>query len=258
MEVVTGIAAALLGVFLGRALNSSINRLPPALENNRGQCGGRHLFRLAELAPVLGYIWWHRSCNLCRQRIPWRAVLVEGITAVASGGLVYSYGLSPDALILIFYAALFIHLAFVDLEHSLLLNVVVLPATPVALALFPFTPLAQEWGIVEAYLRGLAGMGVGFGMMLVIYLVTRGGTGAGDVKLAALLGAMLGFPQIVAGLALGYILGGIAAVVLLVLRIKSRKDPIPFGPALVIGTALVLLGGAGVYTWYLDLFRFGN
>ena len=50
---------------------------------------------------------------------------------------------------------------------------------------------------------------------------------------------MLGFPQIVAGLALGYILGGIAAVVLLALRIKSRKDPIPFGPALVIGTALL-------------------
>jgi len=42
------------------------------------------------------------------------------------------------------------------------------------------------------------------------------------------------------------------------LRIKSRKDPIPFGPALVIGTALVVLGGAGVYSWYLNLFRFGN
>ena len=101
-------------------------------------------------------------------------------------------------------------------------------------------------------------MGLGFGMMLVIYVATRGGTGAGDVKLAALLGAMLGFPQIVAGLMLGYILGGIAAVVLLALRIKSRKDHIPFGPALVIGTALIVLGGAGVYSWYLNLFRFGN
>ncbi len=258
MELAAGLVAALLGVFLGRALNSSIDRLPPARENNGQLCGGRHLFRPAELIPVLVYIWWHRSCNLCRQKIPRRAAAVEGITAAACAGLVFWYGLPLASLILIFYAALFIHLAFVDLEHSLLLNIVVLPATPVALALFPFTPLAQDWGIVEAYLRGLAGMGVGFGMMLVIYLVTRGGTGAGDVKLAALLGAMLGFPQIVAGLALGYILGGIAAVVLLALRIKSRKDPIPFGPALVIGTALVVLGGTGVYSWYLNLFRFGN
>ena len=51
---------------------------------------------------------------------------------------------------------------------------------------------------------------------------------------------------------------GQLAVILLALRIKSRKDPIPFGPALVIGTALVVLGGTGVYSWYLNLFRFGN
>jgi leader peptidase (prepilin peptidase)/N-methyltransferase len=108
----------------------------------------------------------------------------------------------------------------------------------------------------EAYLRGVAGAGLGFGIMLVIYVITRGGTGAGDVKLAALLGAMLGFPQIVAGLALGYILGGIVAVLLLVTGIKGRKDAIPFGPALVSGTALVVVAGAGVYSWYLNLFRF--
>ena len=127
-----------------------------------------------------------------------------------------------------------------------------------ALALFPFIPQAQDWGIGAASLRAWPGSGLGFGMMRVIYLVTRGGPGAGDVKLAALLGAMLGFPQIVAGLALGYILGGITAVILLALRIKSRKDPIPLGPALVIGTALVVLGGTGVYSWYLNLLRFGN
>ena len=153
MELAAGIIAALLGVFLGRALNSSIDRLPPARENNGGRCGGRHIFRPVELAPVLVYIWWHRSCNLCRQKIPWRAAAVEVITAIACGGLVYRYGLSPASMILIFHAALFIHLAFVDLEHSLLLNVVVLPATPLALALFPFTPLGQDWGILEAYLR---------------------------------------------------------------------------------------------------------
>ena len=158
MEVAAGIVAALLGIFLGRGLNTSINRLPPARENNGGRCDGRHLFRPAELVPVLVYIWWHRSCNLCRQKIPRRAVAVEVIAAAACGGLVFWYGLTPASFILIFYAALFIHLAFVDLEHSLLLNVVVLPATPLALALFPFTPLAQDWGLGEAYLRPGSGL----------------------------------------------------------------------------------------------------
>jgi leader peptidase (prepilin peptidase)/N-methyltransferase len=87
--------------------------------------------------------------------------------------------------------------------------------------------------------------------MLLVYLAARGGTGAGDVKLAALLG----FPQIAAGLPLGFILGGLAGLTLLILRLKRRTDTISFGPALIIGAATVLLGGAGIYDWYLDLFR---
>jgi leader peptidase (prepilin peptidase) / N-methyltransferase len=79
--------------------------------------------------------------------------------------------------------------------------------------------------------------------------------GAGDVKLAAVLGAVLGFPQIIAGLPIGFVIGGLAGMAVLALRVKGRKDTIPFGPSLIIGAALVLLGGAGVYGWYLNLFR---
>jgi leader peptidase (prepilin peptidase)/N-methyltransferase len=165
------------------------------------------------------------------------------------------YGLTAGAAILIFYCALFIHLTFVDLEHSLILNKVVLPALPISLALFPFSPLGQSWGIGEAYLRSLGGAGAGFAIMLAIYIASRGGTGAGDVKLAALLGAILGFPQILAGLPTGFVLGGAAGIMVLLLRIKGRKETIPFGPALVIGSALVLLVGPDTYGWYLDLFR---
>jgi Flp pilus assembly protein protease CpaA len=110
------------------------------------------------------------------------------MTALVCGLIGYQYGLTLSAAVLIFYCALFIHLAFVDLEYSLILNKVVLPALPVVLVLFPFTPLGQSWDIGEAYLRSLGGLGLGFGIMLLVYLAARGGTGAGDVKLAALLG----------------------------------------------------------------------
>jgi leader peptidase (prepilin peptidase)/N-methyltransferase len=167
----------------------------------------------------------------------------------------YQYGLTLSAAVLIVYCALFVHFTFVDLEHSLILNKVVLPALPLTIALFPFSPLGQSWDIGEAYLRSLEGAGLGFGIMLLVYIASRGGTGAGDVKLAALLGAILGFPQIAAGLPVGFVIGGLVGMVVLVLRLKGRKDSIPFGPSLVAGTTLVLLGGAGVYGWYLDLFR---
>ena len=259
MSLVEGAVLAVIGIILGRLLNLTIDRLPPQTSTPAAatRCQGRHPIDPAYFLPVIGYFWWHRQCSICTLRIPLRALLVEAVTATACGVIGYWYGLTPTAAILIFYCALFIHLAVVDLEHSLLLNVVVLPAIPVALAVFPFSPipLAEDWGLGEAYLRSLAGMGLGFSVMLLIYLVSRGGMGLGDVKLAALLGAILGFPQIIAGLAIAYILGGAAGVIILLLKLRRRSDPIPFGPALVIGTALVAFGGTAVYGWYLNLFR---
>ena len=73
-----------------------------------------------------------------------------------------------------------------------------LPTLPIALALFLISAQGQGWGIGGAYLRSLSGAGVGFGIMLAIYISSRGGTGAGDVKLGALLDAIPGFPQIIA------------------------------------------------------------
>ena len=259
MSLAEGLLLAVVGIALGRLLNLTIDRLPPQTTTPAIEirCQGRHPFNLKYLLPVIGYFWWHRQCSICALRIPRRALLVELVTAAVCGVVGYWYGLTPAAAILIFYCALFIHLAFVDLEHSLLLNVVVVPAIPVALAVFPFSPLplAEGWGLGEAYLRSLAGMGLGFGVMLLIFLASRGGMGLGDVKLVALLGAILGFPQIVAGLAIAFILGGAAGVIILVLKLRRRSEPIPFGPALVIGTALVAFGGTAVYGWYLNLFR---
>ena len=126
---------------------------------------------------------------------------------------------------------------------------------PIALALFLLCALGQGWGIGGAYLRSLSGAGVGFGIMLPIYISSRGGTGVGDVKLGALLDAIPGFPQIIAGLPIGFVLGEITGIIILLLRIKGIKEAIPFSPALIIGCALVLLLGSSSYDWYLNLFR---
>jgi leader peptidase (prepilin peptidase)/N-methyltransferase len=183
------------------------------------------------------------------------SLAAEIITALLCGNIVYQYGATIGSAVLIFYSALFIHLVFVNLEHSLILNKVVLPTLQIALALFPFSPLGQGWGIGGAYLRSLSGAGVGFGIMLAIYIASRGGTGAGDVELGALLGAILGFPQIIAGLPIGFVLGEMTGIIIFLLRIKGIKEAIPFGPALIIGCALVLLLGSSSYDWYLNLFR---
>ena len=106
--------------------------------------------------------------------MPFRYPVVEVLTAGLCAFIGYRYGLTLPATVLIIYCALFVHFTFVDLEHSLILNKVVLPALPLSIALFPFSPLGQSWDIGEAYLRSLEGAGLGFGIMLLVYIASRG------------------------------------------------------------------------------------
>ena len=129
-----------------------------------------------------------------------------------------------------------------DLKHRLILNRVTYPAIVVALALSPVSPGLDLW-------RALGGA-VAIGLFFVVQnVVSRGGIGLGDAKLGALVGAICGL-----GLDLHHIgavyaviyaifLGGAVALLLLVLRIRSLKDPIPYGPFLCVGAGVILFLG---------------
>jgi leader peptidase (prepilin peptidase)/N-methyltransferase len=74
--------------------------------------------------------------------------------------------------------------------------------------------------------------------------------GLGDVKMAALMGIMLGFPSVLVAIFVAIIAGGIMAIVLLATRKKGRKQAIPFGPFLALGTMLALIWGNSIWGWY--------
>lgn len=102
----------------------------------------------------------------------------------------------------------------------------------------------------EALLGGMAGVAV----MLVIYLLSRGGMGFGDVKLAAALGLCLGLDNIFVCLLLAFVTGGIVAAVLLAIRAKDRQEAVPFGPFLCLGALLSILCGQQLLSWYWQQF----
>ncbi|MDP6403208.1 MAG: prepilin peptidase [SAR202 cluster bacterium] len=108
--------------------------------------------------------------------------------------------------------------------------------------------------MADAYLRAREGAGVAFGIMLVIYLLWRGGMGAGDVKLAAMVGAATGYPLAIFVLLMAFIAGGAVSLLLVGLRSKGWKEELPFGSflAVVVMTGLMVKGD--LYGWYLDLF----
>jgi len=109
------------------------------------------------------------------------------------------------------------------------------------------------WALLQAVVWGrpalgpaLVGVGLGGGLFLLIALVGRGAMGLGDVKLAATLGALLGYPFVLIGLLAGILLGGIAALLLLLTRRKGRKDYMAYGPYLAVGGWIIFL-----HLWHL-------
>ncbi len=123
-----------------------------------------------------------------------------------------------------------------DLEARLIPNRLVLGGVAVGLG----------FGAAEGRLIGTAaGALAGLGLFGLAYLVGNrlypGGLGAGDVKLAGLIGLELGFPAGLSALFLGVVLGGVGALVLLAAGVRRLKDPIPYGPFLCAGAAVTLL-----------------
>ena len=169
-------------------------------------------------------------------------------TGALFGYLYWHYGLSIELVITSFYCCLFIILMVVDLEHQLILNKVTYPAMGVALLINVFS---AEPGIVQAAIGG----GIGLGLFLLVALLSKGGMGWGDVKMAALIGLVTGYPLIFVALVLAIILGGLVAVMLLLFKKKRRKEGIPFGPYLSLATIATLLFGAEMLHWCLGIFQ---
>jgi len=177
---------------------------------------------------------------------------VELATGVVFALLAWHYGLSVGLGVMAFYACLFIIIFVIDLEQGLILNKVVYPSMVVALllALLPQSRLTLmiEPGIANAALGG----GIGFALFLLIALVSRGGMGWGDVKLAALIGLATGFPLVFLAIIMGAILGGIVAVALVIAKKRKRRQTIPFGPFLAVAAMVTLLWGNIILDWYFS------
>jgi prepilin signal peptidase PulO-like enzyme (type II secretory pathway) len=97
---------------------------------------------------------------------------------------------------------------------------------------------------------------IGSGFFLAIFLVSKGvAMGFGDVKLAILLGLLLGFPNILVGLFLAFFFGAIIGIIMMFFGKKGFKSEIPFGPFLITGTFLAMFWGQQIISWYLNLFK---
>jgi leader peptidase (prepilin peptidase)/N-methyltransferase len=249
----------LLGMVVASFLNVCCDRLPVGeslLVYPPSHCSAcQRRLSPKDLIPVFSYLWLRGRCRYCQASIPRRILWVEAGTAVLFGFAYWQYGLSIELPVILFYFCLFIVLLVIDLEHGLILNKIVYPALVVALLIsILFSIFFPQSEIVPDIGQAAIGGGIGLVLFLLVVLISRGGMGWGDVKLAAFIGLVTGFPLVFVALLIGIILGGLVAGLLLALKIKKRKETIPFGPFLSVATIVTLLWGSNVLSWYLGLF----
>jgi len=257
MDIFYTFGFLLLGLAVGSFLNVCIDRLPrgESILNPPSHCQACH-HRLAarDLIPVFSYLRLYGRCRYCQASVPRRLLWVELATGGMFAFLYWHCGLTPELGVMAFYACIFIIIFVVDLEHGLVLNKVVYPGMVAALLIALFLP--QPW-ITQLKLHGIAnfalGGAIGFVILLLIAIISRGGMGWGDVKLAGLIGLATGFPLVFVALIMGAILGGLIAAALLAMKRRGRKEAIPFGPFLSVAAIITLLWGGSILHWYLGL-----
>ena len=195
--------------------------------------------------PLLSYGLLRGRCRSCSASIPIRYPLVELTTGLLVFGCVLKFGLTPDAAVASFFCAALVAVSATDLEHRIVPNRVVVPAAVIVLLAQTALHPSLEWTI--------AGLGAS-GFLFAAALAYPGGMGMGDVKLALLLGVMLGWTVPLA-LMLGMIAGLVPSVVLVARHgAKARKMGIPLAPFLALGGVIALFAGDALLDLYLGIF----
>jgi len=234
-----GIAALALapGLALGSFLNVVAARVPLRRSLVRPgsacmSCG--HELAWYDNVPLLSFAVLRGRCRACGVRIPLRYPGVELSSALLAAACVWKFGLHPEALVAAFFCLALVTVSATDLEHHLIPNRIVLPAAAVVLVAQTAVKPSPEWAIAAA---GAAAF------LLAAALAYPAGMGMGDVKLALLLGAMLGRTVPIA-LLLGMVAALVPGIVLLARHGgRARKMGVPLGPFLALGAVVALFAG---------------
>lgn len=249
------IICALFGLIAGSFVNVVAYRVPKGMSvvaprSACPRCG--HEIRWHDNIPVVSWLLLRGRCRDCRGQISPRYPIVEVSTAVLYAAMPFAIGVSWVLPAYLWFIGVTVALALTDVDHKLIPNKILYPGTLVGAVLLAVGSVLDRGA--GSLPRALAGAVVYFGALFAIALVARGGFGFGDVKLGFLLGMFtgyLGWGQIaVAGIG-SFLVGGALSVILLITRIRGRKDYIPFGPSMVVAAYVAIWFGDAIVDWWL-------
>ncbi|MFZ0612152.1 MAG: prepilin peptidase [Desulfobacterales bacterium] len=249
-----GLIVVVFGLCVGSFLNVCIYRIPAAksIVFPGSTCPNCQTpIRIYDNIPLLGFLWLGGRCRHCRAPISIRYPLIELLTGTLALGLFLKYGASIDALIYFAFACVLIVITFIDIDHRIIPDRISLPG----IFVFFMSALAlpsMNW--LEALLGIVIGGGSLFLVALVYHLLTRKeGMGGGDIKLLAMIGALIGWKGVLFTIFVSSAVGTLTGLAIMAATRQNMKLAVPFGPFLSIGALVYVFVGPQLINWYFRL-----
>ncbi|WP_203246788.1 prepilin peptidase [Sporosarcina beigongshangi] len=250
MDVVFLLLFFIYGIVFGSFFNVVGLRVPKkeSLVSPPSRCTTcNRKLRVLDLVPVFSYLFLQGKCRGCGSKISPIYPFMEFVTGLLFALSFYTLGFSGELVIALLFMSLLVIITVSDIAYMLIPNKVLLPFGVMLFVVRLFFPLEPWWD-------SLLGALIGFGILYLIAVVSKGGMGGGDIKLFFVIGLVLGTVHTLLTLFLASVIGTIAGVIILKRAGKGRKTPIPFGPSIALAAVIAYFGGADFVTWYSNLF----
>jgi leader peptidase (prepilin peptidase)/N-methyltransferase len=243
--------AAVAGLVAGSFFNVVIARLPrhESLVRPGSRCPHcGHPVRPYDNVPVVSWLILRGRCRDCGEPISARYPLVELLTAALFAAVVIDTGANEHVWLGLALVSVLVPVAFIDLDHRIIPNAILLPGAVAAIAIVAATESSK---LGEHLIAGAAAAG----FLLIAVLAYPRGMGMGDVKLAGVLGLYLG-RSVGPAMLVALLSGTIVGVVIIARKgaVEGRKTAVPFGPFLALGGLVGLFFGPDIVDWYIDSF----
>ncbi|MFD1362254.1 prepilin peptidase [Lentibacillus salinarum] len=236
----------LLGLIFGSFFNVIGLRVPhkQSFTYNRSICPKcKQQLSWYELIPVLSYIFQQGKCHNCKMTISPLYPSVELGTGLIFALCYVKTGLDLELVTAWLFVSLLVIIFVSDIKFMLIPNRILLFFFPLFVIARIIRPLDPWWSSITGMLAGVM-------IIAIIIVISRGGMGAGDMKLFGLLGIVLGFEKTLLTLFLSCVIGAIIGLILLLLEVIDRKQPVPFGPYIVIAAVIAYFQGDFLLNWY--------
>jgi leader peptidase (prepilin peptidase) / N-methyltransferase len=250
LEILLYIIAFIYGIIVGSFLNVVGLRVPlgQSIVKPRSHCTScKRTLSAFDLIPVLSYLFFKGKCRTCSEKVSAIYPTIE----LATGGLfafaLYKIGFTAEFLVAIMFICLGMVIIVTDLTYMLIPNKILLFFTFLIIPLRIFSPLTPWWDAI-------VGAGVGFLLLYIVAVVSKGGMGGGDVKLFGVLGLFVGLKGVLITFFLSTFLGAVVGILGLVTGKVKRKQAIPFGPFIIIAAFITYFFQGDIITWYMENF----